>query len=444
MKHSFYSLVLLYLSTILILSSCSRKKEDVFSKIPHVVTADIQEGIEKHIKNESSKNNGYFVFKDNGKTYSFKLVRIHTEYLSNLGPRSHFACVDLVDTKGDIYDVDFFLSGDPGEMKVTKTILHKHNGRPFYTWRQKKDKTWERVSIKDAGNELLGIKSGTDKFKFSYLARVPEIKNSAKMWIPVAESDDFQDVKVANIDLPGKYREIRDRDFGNKILYVELDSSASGKPVEITYTVKRKEKSAYESKPGEPEKFLRANMLIPLSAKYKSIAERVVRSKQGELVRARALYDHVIDQMRYVKVGEGWGRGDAAFACDMGTGNCTDYHSYFIALARAINIPARFAIGAAIPSSRDSGGISGYHCWVEFHADGKWWPIDISEADNYSNLATYYFGHHPANRIELNRGRDLVVEPGPLFGPINFLAYPYFERDGKPAKVETRFSFKRI
>ena len=75
------------------------------------------------------------------------------------------------------------------------------------------------------------------------------------------------------------------------------------------------------------------------------------------------------------------------------------------------------AIGAAIPSERNEGRIDGYHCWAEFFADGKWWPVDISEGDKYSSLATYYFGHHPANRIELSQGRDLVVEPLPASGP---------------------------
>ena len=144
-----------------------------------------------------------------------------------------------------------------------------------------------------------------------------------------------------------------------------------------------------------------------------------------------------------MKHGTGWGNGDAVYACDIGTGNCTDFHSYFIALARAAGIPARFAIGSTIPSARDEGGIDGYHCWAEFHADGKWWPVDISEADKYASLATYYFGHHPANRFELSRGRDLVVEPGPASVPINFLAYPVLEIGGKPARVRPEFSFRR-
>ena len=76
-----------------------------------------------------------------------------------------------------------------------------------------------------------------------------------------------------------------------------------------------------------------------------------------------------------------------------------------------------------------------------------WWPVDISEGDKCSNLptyySTYYFGRHPANRIELSRGRDLVLEPGPASGPINFLAYPVLEIGGKPAKVKVEFSFNR-
>jgi len=96
------------------------------------LTKDIQTGIEQYIEKKAGEGGGYFRFSTPDKKYSFKLVRVHTEYLANLGPDSHFACIDLVDTKGDVYDVDFFLSGDPGSMDVTETILHKLNGIPYY------------------------------------------------------------------------------------------------------------------------------------------------------------------------------------------------------------------------------------------------------------------------------------------------------------------------
>jgi len=55
----------------------------------------------------------------------------------------------------------------------------------------------------------------------------------------------------------------------------------------------------------------------------------------------------------------------------------------------------------------------------------------------------YYFGHHPANRFEFSRGRDLIVDPAPESGPINFLAYPLLEVAGHPTILKTLFLFER-
>ena len=114
-----------------------------------------------------------------------------------------------------------------------------------------------------------------------------------------------------------------------------------------------------------------------------------------------------------MKFGDGWGKGDAVYACNSRYGNCTDYHSYFIGLARSIGIPARFAIGAAIPSERNDGGTDGYHCWAEFYADGKWWPVDISEADKFSAPACTSSVIIRPIASSSPAAADLVVDPGP-------------------------------
>ena len=419
------------------------REQDSTASVPNVVTADIQAGIEKHIDQQTRLGEGYFRLSFGDRELSLKLVRVHIEYLANLGPRRHFACVDLADISGDVYDVDFFLAGDPGAMTITETTVHKLNGQPYYLWEQKPDKTWTRVPVDNASENLLGIITGRDEFEFLYRATLPEITDTARMWLPLPATDPFQKVEVKDINAPGKRRVVQEREYGNKVIIIELEPEDSGKTIEIRYQVQRLEKAAYAADPLEVEKYLKAERLVPSDENFRSIAEEVVEGKKGELVQARALYDHVIDRMRYMKYGSGWGKGDAVYACNARTGNCTDFHAYFIALARAVGIPARFAIGAAIPSERNDGGIDGYHCWVEFHADGKWWPVDITEADKYSSLSTYYFGHHPANRFEFSWGRDLVVEPGPASGPINFLAYPVLEIGGETAKVEVEFSFHR-
>ena len=110
--------------------------------VPNVVTADIQMGIEKHIEEQTKLGMGYFKIQFEHKELYLKLVRVHTEYLANLAPKKHFACVDLASTDGNVYDVDFFLSGDPGKMTVTETTIHKTNGKHLYVWKQKDDKTW--------------------------------------------------------------------------------------------------------------------------------------------------------------------------------------------------------------------------------------------------------------------------------------------------------------
>ena len=340
-----------------LVAGCKRKEPQVASDpVPIVVTADIQAGIEKYIEDQVRLGGGHFKLPFGDRELRLNLVKVHTEYLANLGPRSHFACVDLVDVSGDVYDVDFFLSGDPGAMKVTETTVHKINGQPYYAWEQKKDGSWHRIPVEKASEGHFGVIKGQDQFEFLYRATLPEITSSARMWLPLATTDPFQTVEVKSIAAPGKQNVLDDREHGNKVLFLELGPNDSGKSVEILYQVQRLEKGSYPEQNPDHEKYLKPERLVPSGENFKAIAEQVVEGKKGDLVRARALYDHVIDRMRYIKHGSGWGKGDAVYACDVGTGNCTDFHSYFIALAREVDIPARFAIGASIPSARNEGG----------------------------------------------------------------------------------------
>ena len=410
--------------------------------VPTIVTGDIKAGIEKHIAEKVEEGHGYFTVPFEGKELQLKLVRVHVEYLASLAPQRHFACVDMASADGQFYDIDFFLHGDPGDMTVTETTVHKLNGQPYYVWQQNEDKNWVRAPVEDASLALLGVVTGTDSFEFRYQATLPTMAGKARCWIPLASSDDFQKVTVKSIATPGVRQTLTDSAHGNRVLFLGLGTEDSGKPIEIVYDVLRLEKGAYVGDAASAQAALRPERLVPASYKITAEAEKAVAGMESDMMRARALYDHVSDQMRYMKFGEGWGQGDAMYACDALYGNCTDYHAYFIALARSIGIPARFAIGAAIPSERNDGGTDGYHCWAEFYVDGKWYPVDISEADKFAALSTYYFGHHPANRFEFTHGRDLVLDPGPASGPINYLAYPLLEVEGKTQKVPTLFTFR--
>ena len=456
MQHALGRIGALLLTTSVVLALClcngapayaskddTKPGESTTAEASPIVTGDIKAGIEKHIAEQVALGDGYFKVDFEGRELQLDLVRVHIEYLATLAPQRHFACVDMASADGEFYDIDFYLEGDPGAMTVTETTVHKLNGRRYYVWKQTDDERWVRTPVADASDALLGVLNGTDAFEFTYRAMLPEIDGDARCWLPLADTDAFQTVTVKSINVPGAQTTLTDRAHGNRVLMLDLTPEDSGRILEIVYDVVRQEKNAYAGDPEEAEQYLQPERMVPSDPTIRALAEQAVEGRTSDLMRARALYDHVMEQMQYKKFGEGWGKGDAVFACSSLYGNCTDYHAYFIGLARSVGIPARFAIGASIPSSRNNGGTEGYHCWAEFYAEGKWWPVDISEADKFSALSMYYFGHHPANRFEFSHGRDLVVEPAPASGPINFLAYPLLEVDGKAQLVKSLFLFTR-
>ena len=287
------------------------------------------------------------------------------------------------------------------------------------------------------------IVRGVDHFELGYEITLPKLVQPGTLWIPLARTDAFQQVQVLSITSPVAWHKTRDAAHQNVILVLKPTPADSGKRITVRYQVTRKEKQAH-AETGDPKQHLKAERLVPLNSRFSAIAQKVTNGAPDDHARGKALYEHVLAHMRYDKTGKGWGRGDALYACDARTGNCTDFHAYFIALCRAVKIPARFAIGFTVPADRNAGAIAGYHCWAEFFANGKWVPVDISEADEHPELAGYYFGHHPANRLELSRGRDILPNPAPKAGPFNYFFGPYLEVAGKEVPIKATFEFRRL
>jgi transglutaminase-like putative cysteine protease len=160
---------------------------------------------------------------------------------------------------------------------------------------------------------------------------------------------------------------------------------------------------------------------------------------------AKAIYDVIDDALTYGKDKPGWGEGDSVWACESKTGNCTDFHSLFLSLARSRGIPAKFEIGFGLPEKRGAGDVPGYHCWAKFRPDGKgWMPVDISEANKHPEKRGYYFGNLTEDRVAFSTGRDLTLVPKQEGGPVNFFIYPYVEVDGKvwpQNRIQKTFSY---
>ena len=293
-------------------------------------------------------------------------------------------------------------------------------------------------------------------FTFHYAFTVKNVPAGEKLriWIPAAHSDAFQDVRIisASGDLPLK--KTHESRYGNEMYYAEANKSKNSEAhFEIVYDVVRRERFTLgvyaphleDAKLPDKERkeYLAPDALVPTTGLPADLAAKTVAGKSTALDKAHAIYDYVFANMSYDKTGTGWGRGDVLYACDAKKGNCTDFHSLFIAMARSQGIPARFEIGFPLPADKHAAEIAGYHCWAEFFDPQHGWiPVDISEAWKHPEKKDYFFGAHDANRFQFTLGRDLELSPKQNAKPLNYFVYPYVEVGGKEySNVSTAFSF---
>jgi transglutaminase-like putative cysteine protease len=288
-------------------------------------------------------------------------------------------------------------------------------------------------------------------FELTYRATVRDIPPGARtldIWLPLPRTDRHQTIHQLTIDAPGPLTLGREDRFGNQCLHVGISSPRG--PVSIAWSARatRRENCGSLEPLGAGERALDLSPepLVPLSGPVRNLAQQATAGLMSEAAKARAIYDKVTAMMRYDKSGTGWGRGDALFACDARRGNCTDFHALVIGMARSAGIPARFAIGLSLPEARASAetSINGYHCWAELYINGRGWvPVDASEAVKDPSRREYFFGHHDENRLELSRGRNLILNPAQQGPALNFFVDPYAEVDGRTHEaIDRRVTFR--
>ena len=294
-------------------------------------------------------------------------------------------------------------------------------------------------------------------FHYAFTVKAVPAGEKLRIWIPIAHSDQFQEIKVVSATGDLSLKKTHESKFDNEMFYAE--SSRSKQPdihFEVVFDVIRHERvtlgaytphlEAVKLDDKERKEYLSADRLVPVTGLPADLALKVTQGKTSQLDKARAIYDYVLTTMRYDKTGTGWGRGDVLYACDAKKGNCTDFHSLFIAMARSQGIPSRFEIGFPLPPDSHESEIAGYHCWAEFFEPQHGWiPVDISEAWKHQEKRDYFFGAHDANRVQFTMGRDLELSPKQDGQPLNYFIYPYVEVGGKEyPNVSNAFSFADV
>lgn len=285
---------------------------------------------------------------------------------------------------------------------------------------------------------------------------VPAGLNRLEVWIPLPEDAASQRIRNLRVvsPYPGEIRQ--EKVYGNSYFYFAVDRPRPGSiEVRVHFDAERSEMTG----PGvtaeveratsreQLERALKAENLVTLSPRIRELARQVTLGHDAPESKARAIYDYLINTMTYDKTVPGWGQGDSERACDVASGNCTDFHSLFLSLARAEGIPARFVIGFPIKSDAE-GSIPGYHCWAEFHVSGKGWiPVDASDASKSSDpkRRDYLFGNLDPDRIQFTTGRDLRLDPPPCAETLNYFIYPHAEGDGRAiTPVSIRLDYRGL
>ena len=330
------------------------------------------------------------------------------------------------------------------------------------------------------------------EFSFSYSVDIePSNNKKLEMWLPVPQSNSVQEISNVSIDSDGLSYEFKEeKDHKNKYVYIYSNSGTkTAKTVVLTFDVKRFEHQNANYDNVDPNNYLSASSMVPVG----SIFGKIVKDNKLSKDNMRGVYDYVLTGMHYgkptddknsgnykyvhgginPKTGKEWlpdnityglkkktrdelsksqnknkkyayGNGNSLYACDIGVGNCTDYHSYFMSLSRTLETPARFHMGFPIPNGEE-GKVKGYHCWADYYVDGEgWYPVDISEADKDPSKIEYFFGTVDESRVEMMAGRDFKLE-GYEDEVVNLFIYPLLEVDDKKSnKFSKSFYYKNL
>lgn len=276
----------------------------------------------------------------------------------------------------------------------------------------------------------------------------------ARLWVPYPLSDANQ--KISDIKVTGDFASsgfYADRVNGTPILYAEWPADAGSRKLTLSFRAERSEIAQRDLPATEPAwnrgdyaEYLKPTSMGPIDGDVKKLADGIVKGKNSNLTKARAIYDWTVENMYRDPATVGCGKGDVCELLKRPGGKCTDISSVFIALCRAAGVPAReiFSIRLGKKPEED---ITGYqHCWAEFFVPGYGWvtadPADVRKAmlveklelDNpkTAEYRRFFWGGIDAYRVVIARGRDLQLEPPQAGKPLNTFGYPYAEVGGQP------------
>ncbi len=300
------------------------------------------------------------------------------------------------------------------------------------------------------------MKSASRKIVFDYHVKIGAHDTELDLWLPSPRTDAYQNVTSTSWSSPVPISLHTDPLDHNQILYGRLPAAGAGQEIVVRHQVERfvrqapppRDRRDLEAAAGpELARFLQPDSHVPIDGPVVAGAAGIVSRDAPSLERARQIFDYLLATLDYDSRGctpeRAHELGDLAVACDLKRGTCTEFHGLYVAHARAVGLPARFAFGFNIPQ-KPEGRVAGYHCWAEiFVPEVGWFAVDVSEAWKRSDPSErgFYFGNLDANRIQFTTGRDVVLVPPPQTGVLDRFIFPLAETAGQRVEVALEFSY---
>jgi transglutaminase-like putative cysteine protease len=284
-----------------------------------------------------------------------------------------------------------------------------------------------------------------------------------RVWVPTPLTQDTPYQKTLDNSFKaegGKTGIMADSKYGAGMVWAEWPEGV--RPV-LTHTSRfaTRDIAIDLAKPANPNpedkavltKFTQASDLLPTDGVVKQTADEIVKGKRGNVEKARAIYEWVVDNTYRDPKTRGCGVGDIKFMLENKAlgGKCADLNALFVALARAEGIPARDVYGIRVAGSnlgykslgRAGGDITkAQHCRAEFYdAAYGWIPVDPADVrkvmleedggkaiDDPMVVAARkrLFGSWEMNWLAFNYAADLNL-PNSTKGKVGFLMYPQSE-----------------
>jgi len=293
----------------------------------------------------------------------------------------------------------------------------------------------------------------------------PDDSKNVRVWIPYPVSNSTQD--ISNVRISGNFSQsgvYGEKETGNLALYAEWATHIKDRAITLTFDAAarelfRKDFPATEPAiPVEIKEYLKSTAFIPTDGKVGEIARSITNDKQKISVKARAVYQWVVENTVRDPNVKGCGTGEVDIQIVKRSGKCADISSVFVSIARAAGVPAREVFGLRLGKKDDEDMTGGHHCWAEFYVPGYGWvpadPADVRKAmlvdkldlKGAQKIIDYYFGAVDEYRVALaTGGRGYYLNPRQNDGPLSYFMYPYAEVNGKSLEwlaAQTDLKFK--